>query len=84
MDRVVNYYLYGSILVAIIFFIFTSTLFYWVINRFSQTVGGPALYSYKNGGPTVAGRFVMAILIFALFFGVIDYLYSSLNGDDNV
>jgi len=45
-------------------------------------MGGPMLYSYGHGGLTLSGRVVLSLLIFGIVFGVIDYIYSSLNGDD--
>ena len=83
IDRVVNLYLYGSILIAILFFIFTTDALYWILDRASKAVYGPTLYSYARGGPTLSGRVVMCILFFAVIFGIIDFIYTSLNGDDD-
>lgn len=83
MDNIVRVYLYSSLLVAILFFILTSDVLYWVLNRVSTTLYGPTLYSFSSGGPTLSGRVLMSILFFAIIFGVIDYIYSRLNGDDD-
>lgn len=82
MDGVVRTYLYGAIIVAILFFVFTSDVIYWLFNRMSVAVSGPAMYSYTKGGPTLSGRVLMSVLFFAVIFGVIDYIYTTLNGDD--
>ena len=83
MDNIVRVYLYSSLLVAILFFILTSDVLYWVLNRASTAVFGPTLYSFSKGGPTLSGRDLMSILFFDIIFGVIDYIYSRLNGDDD-
>lgn len=83
MDKVVNTYLYYTIVLAIVFFIFTSPLFFWIINRISVSLWGPTLYSYNNGGVTLSGRVVMALLVFGLIFAAIDQVYSTLNGDED-
>ena len=82
MDNIVRVYLYSSLLIAILFFVLTSDVLYWVLNRVSTTLYGPTLYSFSAGGPTLSGRVLMSILFFAIIFGVIDYIYSRLNGDD--
>ena len=86
MDGVVRTYLWGAVILAIIFFIFSSGFLYWITNRISTTLYGPRLYNYSQGGPTLSGIVVHSILVFALVFGVIDFIYSTLNGDndDNV
>jgi hypothetical protein len=81
MDNIVRWYLWSSILIAILFFIFTSDVIYWVLNRASTAVYGPKLYSFSAGGPTLSGRVLMSILFFAVIFGIIDFVYTSLNGD---
>lgn len=87
MDTIVKYYMWGSILLGIFFFIVSSNFLYWFTNRLSTNLAGPALYSWAKGGPTLAGMLVHAILFGAIFFGIIDYLYSRLNTsnaiDDN-
>ncbi len=87
MDAVVKYYLWGSILLAIIFFIVSSNFLYWLTNRLSTSFHGPALYSWVRGGPTLAGMIIHTILFGAIVFGIIDYIYTKLSGgtamDDN-
>ena len=82
MDNVVRIYLYSTIILCIVFFIFTSKFFFWIINGVSTALSGPTMYSYAHGGPTLSGRVVMSLLLFGLIFGIIDWIYSSLNGDD--
>jgi hypothetical protein len=82
MDKIINMYLYGAIILSIILFIFTSGFLHWGLNRLCTGMGGPMLYSYGHGGLTLSGRVVLSLLIFGIVFGVIDYIYSSLNGDD--
>jgi len=84
MDAVVKYYLYGSIIIAILFFIVSSNFVYWLTNRLSTSLRGPTLYSWPRGGPTLAGMMIHAILFGAIIFGIIDYLYSRLNGSKAV
>jgi hypothetical protein len=83
MDNIVRWYLWSSVLIAILFFIFTSDVIYWVFNRASTAVYGPKLYSFSNGGPTLSGRVLMSVLFFAVIFGIIDFVYTSLNGDSD-
>lgn len=83
MDNIVRTYLYGALIVAILFIILSSNFIYFFTNGISTTIGGPVLFNYTRGGPTVAGIFIHAIVFFAIVFGVIDYIYSSLNGDDD-
>ena len=79
MDAVVKYYMYGSIIIAILFFIVSSNFVYWLTNRLSTSFRGPTLYSWPKGGPTLTGMIVHAILFGAIIFGIIDYIYSNLN-----
>jgi hypothetical protein len=87
MDVVVKYYLYGSIILAILFFIVSSNFVYWLTNRLSTSFHGPMLYSWNRGGPTLTGMIVHTIIFGAIVFGIIDYIYTKLNGskalDDN-
>jgi hypothetical protein len=83
MDSVIRTYLWAAILIAIIFFIFSSNFLYWVTNRISTGLYGPTLFSYSQGGPTLSGIVVHSILFFGLIFGIVDYIYSELNGDDD-
>lgn len=87
MDAVVKYYLWGSIILAILFFIISSNFVYWLTNRLSVSLHGPMLYCWQKGGPTLAGMMIHTILFGAIVFGIIDYLYTKLNGgksiDDN-
>ena len=80
MDAIVKYYLYGSIILAILFFIVSSNFLYWLTNRLSTSFHGPTLYSWKKGGPTLPGMVVHTILFCAIVFGIIDYLYTKLSG----
>jgi hypothetical protein len=84
MDAVVKYYMYGSIILAILFFIVSSNFVYWLTNRLSTSLHGPTLYSWKRGGPTLAGMIVHMIIFGAIVFGIIDYLYTKLNGSKSV
>lgn len=84
MDAVVKYYMYGSIILAILFFIVSSNFVYWLTNRLSTSLHGPTLYSWKHGGPTLAGMVVHMIIFGAIVFGIIDYLYTKLNGSKSV
>jgi len=84
MDAVVKYYMYGSIILAILFFIVSSNFVYWLTNRLSKSLHGPTLYSWKRGGPTLAGMIVHMIIFGAIVFGIIDYLYTKLNGSKSV
>jgi hypothetical protein len=84
MDAVVKYYMYGSIILAILFFIVSSNFVYWLTNRLSTSLRGPNLYSWKRGGPTLAGMIVHMIIFGAIVFGIIDYLYTKLNGSKSV
>lgn len=79
MDAVVKYYLWGSIILAILFFIVSSNFVYWITNRLSTSFHGPMLYSWVRGGPTLAGMIVHTILFGAIVFGIIDYIYTKLN-----
>lgn len=83
MDNIIRTYLWGSILLAIVFFIFSSGFLYWITNRISTTFYGPVLYNYAQGGSTLSGIVVHSILFFGLVFGIVDYIYSSLNGEDD-
>lgn len=83
MDKIVNTYIWGSILLAILFFIISSGCLYWITNRFSTSVGGPTLYNFARGGPTLSGIVVHTLLFFIIVFGIVDYIYTSLNGDDD-
>lgn len=84
MDAVVKYYLWGSVILAILFFIISSNFVYWLTNRLSVSLHGPMLYCWKRGGPTLAGMMVHAILFGAIVFGIIDYLYTKLNGSKSI
>jgi len=84
MDAIVKYYLWGSIIIAILFFIVSSNFVYWLTNRLSTSFRGPMLYSWKRGGPTLAGMTVHALLFGAIIFGIIDYLYTKLSGSKSV
>lgn len=83
MDNIVRTYLYGALIVAILFVILSSNFLYWITNGVSTTLFGPRLFDYYRGGPTLSGIFIHAVIFFAIVFGVIDYIYSSLNGDDD-
>lgn len=83
MDGIVNKYLWASVLLIIVFIVLSSTIVYWFTNRISTTLHGPVLYNFSRGGPTLAGIFIHALLFFGIVFGVIDYVYTSLNGDDD-
>lgn len=84
MDAVVKYYLWGSIILAILFFIISSNFVYWLSNRLITSLHGPTLYSWKKGGPTLSGMVVHMIIFGAIVFGIIDYLYTKLNGSKSV
>jgi hypothetical protein len=83
MDGVVRTYLYGSILLTILFFIMSSGFLYWVTNRVTTTMFLPKTYSFSMGGPTLFGLVLHSLVFFAIVFGIIDYIYSLLNGDDD-
>jgi hypothetical protein len=83
MDKVVNTYVWGSILLAILFFIISSGCLYWITNRLSTSIGGPTLYSFARGGPTLSGVVVHTLVFFAIVFGIVDYIYTTLCGDDD-
>ena len=80
MDAIVKYYLWGSIILAILFFVVGSNFLYWLTNDFVTSIGGPKLYSWAKGGPTLGGTLVHAIIFGAIVFGIIDYIYTKLNG----
>jgi len=83
MDKIVNVYIWSAILLAILFFIISSGCLYWITNRLSTSIGGPVLYNYCHGGPTLSGVIIHSIVFFAIVFGIVDYIYTSLNGDDD-
>ena len=84
MDAIVKYYLWGSIILAILFFIVSSNFAYWLTNRLSTSLHGPTLYSWVKGGPTLAGMIVHTIIFGAIVFGIIDYIYTKLNGSKSI
>ena len=84
MDAVVKYYLWGSIILAILFFIISSNFVYWLTNRLSVSIRGPMLYCWQKGGPTLAGMIIHSIIFGAIVFGIIDYLYTKLNGSKSI
>jgi hypothetical protein len=84
MDAVVKYYLWGSIILAILFFIVSSNFVYWLTNRLSVSVHGPMLYCWQRGGPTLSGMIIHSIIFGAIVFGIIDYLYTKLNGSKSI
>jgi hypothetical protein len=83
MDGVVKTYLWASILIAILFFVISSKLVYWITNRVSTTLWLPPTFNYGQGGPTLFGVVLHSIVIFAIVFGIIDYVYGMLNGDED-
>jgi hypothetical protein len=83
MDQIVNRYLWSSILVAILFFVISSKLAYWVTNRITTTFYLAPTYLYSQGGSTLFGVILHSILVFAIVFAIIDYVYTSLNGDND-
>lgn len=76
--------MWGSIILAILFFIVSSNFLYWLTNQLSTNFYGPRLYSWAKGGPTLAGMMVHALVFGAIVFGIIDYLYTKLNGSKSV
>lgn len=83
MDKIVNVYIWSAILLAILFFIISSGCLYWITNRLSTSLGGPVLYNFAKGGPTLSGLILHSIVFFGIVFGIVDYIYTSLNGDDD-
>lgn len=41
------------------------------------------LYNFARGGPTLSGIIIHSIVFFAIVFGIVDYIYTTLNGDDD-
>jgi hypothetical protein len=83
MDGICKVYLWASVLIAILFFILSSNILYWITNRVSTTLYGPTLYNFSRGGSTLAGLLVHSLLFFGIVFGIIDYVYGLINGDDD-
>ena len=84
MEPLVKYYLYGSIIIAILFFIISSNFVYWLTNSLSVRLHGPVLYSWTRGGPTLSGMLIHAIIFGAIIFGIIHYIYTKLNESSSV
>ncbi len=83
MDGIVRGYLWGSILISILFFVISSKLIYWITNRVTTTLWLPPTFNFTQGGSTLFGVMIHTIIFFAIVFGIIDYLYNLLNGDDD-
>ena len=83
MDNIVRSYLWGSVLLTILFFVISSGILYWITNRVTTTLWLPQTYNFSQGGPTLFGLVLHSIVFFAIVFGIVDYIYTTLMGDDD-
>jgi hypothetical protein len=84
MDSIVRYYLWGSVILALLFLAISSNFLYWFTNRISTSVYGPTLYNFAKGGPTLLGLLIHCAIFGVIIFAVIDYVYTQLNCTDSV
>ena len=83
MDSIVRYYLWGSVILALIFLLISSNFLYWFTNRISTSLKGPSLYNFAKGGPTLLGMIIHAAIYGLIIFAIIDYVYTQLNSVDS-
>lgn len=83
MDGIVRTYIWGSILISILYFVISSKLVYWITNRVTTTLWLPQTFNFSYGGPTLFGITIHSLIFFSVVFAIVDYIYNLLNGDDD-